>query len=408
MKMRELLSGVAGAVLLFLLPCSAWSATPQEALDSPIVVEFIETPLEDVAEFLTDYLRARVELDAGVNRSQPVTFNADNVPLKILFSKTITPLGLKYELEPQRILIRRIDSDLPPPEYGYRLTPAKALEGWISLFDGKTTFGFEGAKVEDGQLIGGRTTSEFGDYQLEAWLRKPGTLTLGGRQIEVGPKSRMIEVKHGRGPIILGDTTAVHRLVIRPLNLKSLLNGRDLTGWRRIDRQNIPAEKRPQWKVEDGVLRAIGGPGALEHEDLYGDFVLQVDARTVARHANGGVFFRSIPGDFMNGYEAQIYNRCLENDPGKPFTWSTGSLDDRQLARRLVSRDQVTFRMTIVANGPHLATWVNGHQLVDWTDTRPRHQNPRQGLRTDPGALQLQAHDPETDLEFHGVYVSSR
>ena len=61
--------------------------------------------------------------------------------------------------------------------------------------------------------------------------------------------------------------------------------------------------------------------------------------------------------------------------------------------------------MTVIATGPHIATWVNGHQLTDWTDTRPPHDNPRQGLRTKPGTIQLQAHDPGSNLEFKNIRV---
>ena len=81
-----------------------------------------------------------------------------------------------------------------------------------------------------------------------------------------------------------------------------------------------------------------------------------------AKLVNGGVFFRSIPGDFMNGYEAQLFNGCYENDPAKPARFSTGAIDDRQLARRLVSRDLEPLVMTVIAAGPHLATWVT-HDL---------------------------------------------
>jgi hypothetical protein len=123
------------------------------------------------------------------------------------------------------------------------------------------------------------------------------------------------------------------------------------------------------------------------------------------RHANAGVFFRAIPGDFMNGYEAQVYHRALNGDPARPVRYSTGAIDDHQLARRLVSRDGQRSTMTIVAQGPHIATWVNGVQLTDWTDTRAPHDNPRQGLRTAAGALQLQAHDPGTAIEFSRIRI---
>jgi hypothetical protein len=110
----------------------------------------------------------------------------------------------------------------------------------------------------------------------------------------------------------------------------------------------------------------------------------------------------------MNGYEAQLHNRCEDGDPAKPSKYSTGGIDDRQNARRLVSRDGESFRMTVIAHGPHIATWVNGYQLTDWTDTREKNDNPRKGLRVEAGTIQLQAHDPETDLEFLGIYAAEQ
>jgi hypothetical protein len=133
--------------------------------------------------------------------------------------------------------------------------------------------------------------------------------------------------------------------------------------------------------------------------------VLQIDIKTRKRHANGGVFIRCITDDFMNGYELQVYNRCRDGDPSKPEFWATGGIDDRQNARRLVSRDFEYYRMTVIARGPHLATWINGYQVTDWTDTRKPDPNPRKGLRVEPGSLQLQAHDPLTDVEFKNIRI---
>jgi hypothetical protein len=177
-----------------------------------------------------------------------------------------------------------------------------------------------------------------------------------------------------------------------------------MTGWTTLHHPRIAEDKRPKWSVSDGVVRAVGGPGAIELQERFADFVLQIEART-AKMANGGVFVRADPGSFMNGYEAQVYNGCYDGDPAKPCRYSTGAIDDRQLARRLVSRDREWFTMTVVANGPHLATWVNGYQMTDWTDTRPKDSNPRKGLRLEAGTIQLQAHDPETDVEFRNVRI---
>jgi hypothetical protein len=41
--------------------------------------------------------------------------------------------------------------------------------------------------------------------------------------------------------------------------------------------------------------------------------------------------------------------------------------------------------------------------VSDWTDERPPHGNPREGLRTEPGALSIQGHDPTTDLMFRNI-----
>jgi hypothetical protein len=133
------------------------------------------------------------------------------------------------------------------------------------------------------------------------------------------------------------------------------------------------------------------------------DLIVQAQVRSRDRHSHGGLFLRSIPGDVMNGYEVQIYSRCENGDPSRPAVYATGAIDDRQNARRLISRDYEWFTETAILRGPHLATWVNGYQTTDWTDDRPPHENPRRGLRREPGTLQIQAHDPATALDIRAL-----
>ena len=180
--------------------------------------------------------------------------------------------------------------------------------------------------------------------------------------------------------------------------------------WKVIPHPSLPRERQATWEplARDGRVvgfHAVGGPGCFELPGLYGDFVLQVDITCRKPLANGGVFFRSRPGDFLNGYEAQVFNACVDGDPSKPARWCTGAIDDRQNARRLVSRDGEPFTMTIVARGNRIATWVNGVPVTDWTDERPSQDNPRQGFRLEPGTIQLQAHDRNTDVEFANFRV---
>lgn len=300
-------------------------------------------------------------------------------------------------------------SEYGPAEFGHGLTAEEAAAGWISLFDGRTTYGWTGASVSDGLLSGGRTNSRFQAFEIRAKSKTEGLLRIGKllfplngeftAKIEAGSEAAPRAISPGKG-------LQFEQLAIRPIHSKILFD-KVISEWRPIDRESLPDNRRPRWMVKDGILRAVGGPGCIEYQGgQFGDFVLQLDIRTRVRHANGGVFFRAIQGDFMNGYEAQVFNRSENGNPTHPARWSTGGIDDRQNARRMVSRDGEFFRMTVVANGPHIATWINGHQQVDWTDTRALHDNPREGRREKPGVLQLQAHDPDTDVEFRRISIS--
>ena len=120
---------------------------------------------------------------------------------------------------------------------------------------------------------------------------------------------------------------------------------------------------------------------------------------------NSGVFFRALPGQFWSGYEAQIHNQWEGDDRTKPVDYGTGGIYNRQPARRVVSSDHEWFSKTIVAHGRHIAVWVNGYQVSDWTDPRPLNESARQGCRLKPGVISLQGHDPTTDLSFRNLRI---
>ena len=132
-----------------------------------------------------------------------------------------------------------------------------------------------------------------------------------------------------------------------------------------------------------------------------------------------------MPGEYQQGYEAQIHNGFLQ-DANKEYTidiydpktheltekkkikstaidYGTGAIYRRIPARWSVAEDNKWFTMTVAANGRHLATWVDGVQVVDWTDDRPLKNNARQGCRLEAGPISLQGHDPTTDLDFRSI-----
>jgi hypothetical protein len=218
-----------------------------------------------------------------------------------------------------------------------------------------------------------------------------------------------VDVKDGkqaRGTIALqnlkGEGEVRFRNVkLKPLRSVALFNGKDLAGWKEI------AGRKSVYSVTpEGWLNVKNGNGDLQTDGEYGDFILQLDVISNGTHLNSGVFFRAIRGQFWSGYEAQIRNQWKGDERNQPVDFGTGGIYNRQPARRVVSTDGEWFTLTVAAHGPHLATWVNGVQVTDFTDTRPPQESARQGYRAKAGVISLQGHDPTTDLSFRRVRVA--
>jgi len=188
---------------------------------------------------------------------------------------------------------------------------------------------------------------------------------------------------------------------LKPLGLKSIFNGKDLAGWK-----TYPEMKSKFSVTPEGWLNVKDGRGQLETRDLYADFTLQLEVFVNGQALNSGIFFRSIPGDPMNGYECQIQNGYLDGDRSKPQDCGTGGIFRRQNARKVVANDFEWFHITLHADDKHMAAWVNGYQVSDWTDNRPPDENPRKGLRLEPGTIIIQGHDPTTDLSFRNLRIA--
>jgi hypothetical protein len=205
-----------------------------------------------------------------------------------------------------------------------------------------------------------------------------------------------IGLQHNQG------RAAFRNIEIRPLGLNSLIPLQNLVNW--ITDQAGPGKFT---LLADGSLRIEGGKGQIESKEKYGDFVLQLEGKLDHDHSNSGLFFRCIPGEALNGYECQLHQGFLENDRSKPADGGLGGVFRRQNARVVLGEPLQTFSVTIVAQGPHIATWVNGVPMVDFTDTRPADPNPRKGLRLTPGSLMFQGHDPETRITISKLQILS-
>ncbi|QDU39117.1 hypothetical protein Mal4_34520 [Maioricimonas rarisocia] len=371
-----------------------------------------------------------------------------------------------------------------PIPYHNPLSSEQISEGWISLFDGHTLFGWEsndpginwtvqeGAITADSGPVGLLlTTVPFADYEFRCEFRmeaggnsgiflrttpKPEDVTTDCYELNIADehpegfttgtlvgrvktdepiagsgewKSFDVRVEGNRitvqldGEEILDytdDSDAVRRsgliglqknagkiefrnILLHPLNLDPLFNGEDLNGW------NVVPGSESEFTVEEEVIRVSDGPGFLETEGTYGDFVFQAEAISHGDELNSGYFFRAMKGTEeapSHGYEVQIHNGYKNDDRTQPANAGTGAIFRRVEARRVVPNDHEWFTTTLVTSGPRIAVWVDGYHVVDWEDTREPDENPRRGKRVEPGHISLQGHDPTTDLSFRNLRIT--
>ena len=247
-----------------------------------------------------------------------------------------------------------------------------------------------------------------GEYESDDWQSLE--VKMAGGLVEVSLEGEKILTYEDDTPLQRGyiglqkneGKIEFRNLKLLPLGRAPLFTGVDLQGWR-----PAPADSLSEFTVtDDETLNVKNGRGHLETVESFGDFVLQLECISHAKHLNSGIFFRCIPGETMNGYEAQIQNGFENGDRAQPTDCGTGGIFRRQNARMVAADDQQWFFMTIVADGPTINVWVNGLLVTDWTDERAPHDNPRSGLRLKPGTIQIQGHDPTTNLSFRNLTIA--
>jgi len=346
---------------------------------------------------------------------------------------------------PLAIAILAWGTDSPFP------SSTQALEGWIALHDQTLKDWAKGSDWKlgkDGSLISGKQTLTHlalvgqGDWRLEcdrfpditnqhlvvgiqrgieheALFQGPGVETTNGRLLiqcrSTGKKTGVLS--------LTGSGMAIHKIWFRPKIDKELISGTGLAQW-----VLLPGKKSRVETTPEGWIRIQDGPGDLQSRDTFGNFMAQLTIRTGGKHFNSGLFFRAIPGEQWQGYEAQIRN---EFTPGneRPYTlesfdpnthlplgkslihstavdYGTGAIYRRLPARSQAANDGEWFVLTVVAVDRCICTWVQGQPQANWTDNRPANTNARQGYRSKPGVFGIQGHDPTTLLDLKSLKVA--
>lgn len=156
----------------------------------------------------------------------------------------------------------------------------------------------------------------------------------------------------------------------------SLFNGKDLTGWKQLN-GTVP------YTVVDGAIvgtTTLGSPNSfLATEQIFGDFILEVEIKQEVGPSNSGVQFRGLSKpDYMNN---RVHGYQCEVDPGDR-SWTGGIYDEARRgwlypgsvspAARTAYKYGEWNLLRIEAIGESLRTWVNGIPVAHVIDGMTR------------------------------------
>nr|MBI1231943.1 DUF1080 domain-containing protein [Cytophagales bacterium] len=148
-------------------------------------------------------------------------------------------------------------------------------------------------------------------------------------------------------------------------NQVELFNGKDLSGW-----QVYGTEK---WYVEDGILVSESGPeaeyGYLGTNENYKDFELTAEFKQ-DQDGNSGIFFRStFEGTKVSGWQVEV--APPGNDTGGIYeSYGRGWLvkPDPEKDKNLKFGEWNSIKVRV--QGDRVTTWLNGVEMVDYTDEK--------------------------------------
>lgn len=197
----------------------------------------------------------------------------------------------------------------------------------------------------------------------------------------------------------------------KPLNIKQIFDGNDLSGWKNIPYQ--PAAKKglihdifggdnkphsANWSVKAGAVHGEKGPGSIESENQYENFILQLRATANAdankKDAYPALYVRNSAGTSATGYPFGVGAHLGEigslAKPRKPVDNSHGGVLE-----------------TVIADGRNFYIFLNGALSTIYHDTRPEATSLKQGARTGGGVFSLELSKDVTAVDFSTIAAAS-
>lgn len=161
-----------------------------------------------------------------------------------------------------------------------------------------------------------------------------------------------------------------------PKGFKKIFNGKNTKGWH-ISQVNHHGNTKA-WSIKDGVLSVTqdrpGNGGILLTDKLYKNFEVSLEVNPDFG-CDGGLFLRAtekgeayqVMLDYLEGGNmGGIYGEGLKG-PGRDE--GTGKRSDREWQKYWKKGDWNHIRARIEGDTPHIQVWMNGTQIVDWTDS---------------------------------------
>lgn len=174
----------------------------------------------------------------------------------------------------------------------------------------------------------------------------------------------------------------------------ALFNGKDLSGWTEIGKE--------KWAVENGIIRGIAVTkeyGYLKTEKNYKDFHLAMKFKCNG-DGNSGVFFHSEfkagTPDITQGLQFEIdcsLGKHTGGIYGDGRQWIVWPAPENEIVVRRGEWNE--YLLTVIGN--RYIARLNGVQMIDFTDPRPRSFD---------GGISLQLHSGgKGDMEFKDLYI---
>jgi hypothetical protein len=261
------------------------------------------------------------------------------------------------------------------------LTPREVTAGWVLLFDGATTFGWEiqgPVELSDGSLVLGgdadaclRPTTAFDECAFEAEWRLEGraasaTWGEGAPVIDLAParedgtdwgrlymtvrerradahvqgatgkyKFALQNARRGADTspdtpmpptkptftVPAGSRLFLRSLKLKPERMKAVPIVSDLPRWKHFADGDERAGT--EFSVKDGSLHMKGGLGGLRTEALYDDFVLQLECKSNGDRLRGGALFRCPPASPARATRCGSTAALTTSTPGSTPSRST-------------------------------------------------------------------------------------